>query len=522
MVSDLIALVAASGMDGGSSGDMSGLMWMPTAPLTTARLFAVHPQPVPVLPLLGLALLAAYLVGVAVLRARGDRWPLGRVLWWVLGVGTLELMTATGFDGYGMELFWVHMLQHMCIGMLTPILLTLGAPMTLLLRALPARRRGGGRSARAVVLAVVHSRVIRVVANPAVTVVLFLLGLYVLYFTPVFDALMSTMWGHNLMLVHFLAIGMLYFWGVLGVDPSPRRGGGLMGAFARPVVRIGELAATVPFHAFFGVVIMMSARPIVGFYAHPPAWSHTSALADQQAAGGVAWGFTELPTLFVLGVLFLEWQRTDARRTRTADRKARLRGDVELDAYNARLAELARRDEAAGGGAGGVAMSARGMRAAAVAATLAAAVSLSACSSSASDDSGWTALPRCPAADAVSAPAGLSGLRFTSASTTRETLGTTGCSYRDSAGDQLSVESQPGPPSDVQFGTAAGLRLRDLPALGDGAHSAQSATFCALAVPQRGGRTLQLQLLGASGSSISTACDRMPRLLRLFADAPSS
>jgi putative copper resistance protein D len=311
--------------------------------MTLGRLFAFHPQPVPIVAALGLVLLLAYLAGVVALRRRGDRWPSGRVVWWLLGVLTIELMTATGFDGYGMELFSIHMLQHMCLGMLTPILLTLGAPMTLLLRVLPAHRQHR-RSARGILLAVIHSRIVSIIAHPAVTVVLFLFSLYALYFTPVFDYLMSRMWGHNLMLLHFLAIGMLYFWGVLGVDPSPRRGGGLMGAFARPVVRLAELAVTVPFHAFFGVVIMMASGLIVGFYAHPPAWSHTTALADQQAAGGIAWGFTELPTLLVLGVLFVQWQRGESRQTRRAERKARLYGDTALEDYNAQLAALAQRD----------------------------------------------------------------------------------------------------------------------------------------------------------------------------------
>ncbi|MFC4243203.1 cytochrome c oxidase assembly protein [Gryllotalpicola reticulitermitis] len=323
---------------------MGGLMWMPTQAPTFPRVIAWHPQPIPIFPLFGLALLVAYLVGVIVLRRRGDRWPIGRILWWVAGVFTIEAMTVTAVDGYGMELFSIHMIQHMVIGMLTPILLTLGAPMTLLLRALPAKH-GSRRSARGVVLAIIHSRVVQVIANPVVTVMLFLLSLYGLYFTPAFDWLMSTMWGHNLMLFHFLAIGMLYFWGVMGVDPSPRRGGGFMGTFAKPVIRVSELAATVPFHAFFGIVIMMASSLIVNFYAHPYASWHVSPLSDQQTAGGIAWGFTELPTLLVLGVLFFQWQRSDARHARSADRKVARFGDVELEQYNAQLAALAARDE---------------------------------------------------------------------------------------------------------------------------------------------------------------------------------
>ncbi|RKR74427.1 cytochrome c oxidase assembly protein [Frondihabitans australicus] len=337
----MTAQAAATAM-GASATGMSGDMWMPQTRPTVARLFALHLQPVPILPAFALALLVGYLVGVAALRRRGDRWPLGRTLLWTAGVVTVLVMTATGFDGYGMELFSVHMLQHMVVNMLSPILLTLGAPVTLLLRALPARPRGR-RSARRLLLAVLHSRAVAVVTHPAVTLALFLGSLYGLYFTPLFDDLMRTMWGHNLMLVHFLAVGMLYFWGVVGVDPSPSRGRAAL-PVSRPVLRIIELAVTVPFHAFFGVVVMMSTTLIVGFYRHGvPGWG-IDPLHDQQTGGGIAWGFTEIPTLIVLGVLFAGWQAQDARHTRRADRRAALTGDRDLADYNAYLARLSRTD----------------------------------------------------------------------------------------------------------------------------------------------------------------------------------
>lgn len=341
---------AANGSMGGDGMggpiSMGGPMWMPHLPMTLGRLLGIHPQPIPVLPVIGLLLAVGYAAGLIVLYRRGDRWPVGRTAWWTLGILSLEFVTVTGIEGYGMDFFSVHMAQHMVIGMLTPILLMLGAPVSLLLRALPARRPGR-RSARRAVLLVLHSRVASIVANPAVTVALFLFSLYALYFTPLCSWLMSTWWGHNIMLVHFLAIGCLYFWGILGVDPSPRRGGGLMGAFSRPVLRIAELSATVPFHAFFGVVFMMATTVMVKYFAHVLPWSTTTPLSDQQTAGGIAWAFTELPTLLVLGVLLLQWQRSDARTAARSTRREAKYGDVDLDAYNAALARLARQDEAA-------------------------------------------------------------------------------------------------------------------------------------------------------------------------------
>ncbi len=321
---------------------MTGSMWMPMAPPTLQRMLALHPQPVPVIPILMLVLAALYGIAVFRLHRRGDHWPLHRTVLWMLGILVVLAMTATGIDGYGMELFSTHMIQHMVLSMGAPILLVLGAPITLALRALPARPPGTF-SLRALLLRVLHSRPAQFLAHPAVVLVLFLASLYGLYFTPLFDVLMSTMWGHNLMLLHFLAIGFLYFWCVVGVDPTPRRSSRGLRKYAAPTVRILELAVTAPFHAFFGVMLMMSVALVVGFYRDPaPGW-HVSPLADQAVGGGIAWGFTELPTLIVLGVLFLQWQRSDERLSRRQERSS-ARSEAELLAYNDYLAHLAARD----------------------------------------------------------------------------------------------------------------------------------------------------------------------------------
>ena len=324
------------------ASSMTGTMWMPMNPPDLGRLLSIHPQPVPILPAIALILLALYVAAVIRLRMRGDSWPVRRTIWWAAGIAVILAMTATGIDGYGMELFSVHMVQHMTLSMLAPVFLVLGAPITLLLRALPAR--AGRNSARAVVLRILHSRFALVLTHPVVTISLFLMSLYGLYFTPAFDYLMGTMWGHNLMLIHFVAIGFLYFWGVLGIDPSPRRPTRGVRQVNGPVLRIFELFVTVPFHAFFGVVVMMSAALIVHFYAMPmPGWGIVP-LNDQALGGGIAWGFTEIPTLVVLGVLFLQWQSSEERLNRRVDRAAGRR-EAEREAYNAYLARLAAHDQ---------------------------------------------------------------------------------------------------------------------------------------------------------------------------------
>lgn len=320
------------GMGGSGSGG-GNPMWMPSAPPTLARLLAWHPQPIPVFP--GMCLLAAVLYGGAVLRLRrrGDRWPIGRTIAFGLGLACVLLMTATGIGGYGMELLSIHMVQHMTLSMLAPIPLLLGAPITLTLRAL--RPAGPGRTGpREVLLAVLHSRYAVVMTSPFVTLPLLVGSLYGLYFTPLFGDLMSTWWGHGLMLLHFLLVGLLFYFPLLGVDPTPRR--------PHPVIGILELMGGMPFHAFFGIAVMMSSGLISPFFAHPPASWGVSAMSDQSTAGGIAWGFGEIPTLIMLLVMAARWMRSEQRVARRTDRAEDRNGNAELNAYNDYLRGLAR------------------------------------------------------------------------------------------------------------------------------------------------------------------------------------
>ncbi len=311
---------------------MSGPMWMPDAPPTLARLLAWHPQPLPVEPVACALLLAAYGLAVVRLRRRGDRWPIGRSVAWLLGVASIAAVTCTGIGGYGMELFSVHMVQHMVLSMLSPILLLLGAPVTLALRTLPTARRGR-TGPRELLVRLLGSRVARTVSSPLFSLPLFIASLYGLYFTPLFDWLMRNWWGHEFMLVHFLAVGMLFFWPVMGIDPAPHRPGHL--------IRMLELFLGMPFHAFFGIDVMMSSGLITTFYAHPPTAWHYNTLADQKTGGGIAWAFSEIPTLLVLLALLAQWSASEARTARRSDRRAERDQDAELSAYNAYLDRLA-------------------------------------------------------------------------------------------------------------------------------------------------------------------------------------
>lgn len=313
-------------------GTMSGPMWMPSQPPDLTRLLAWHPQPVPVLPLLCLVLFGLYAWGVLRLHRRGAKWPVLRSISWVVGLLLVLEVTGTGVGGYGMILFSVHMVQHMVLSMVAPIPLLLGAPITLALRALPTGRGRRGR-ARRILLVLLHSRVVAVLSSPLVTVPLFLVSLYGLYYTPIFDWAMSSFGGHTWMLLHFLGVGLLLFWPILAVDPSPHPDS--------PVLRIIALFITAPFHAFFGIAVMTSTTVIDAYFAHPMTSWHIDALADQKVGGAIAWGFSEIPTLLVVLAVAVLWSRDSDREAKRLDRAADRDGDRARLAYNDYLATVA-------------------------------------------------------------------------------------------------------------------------------------------------------------------------------------
>ncbi|TGZ19498.1 membrane protein [Streptomyces sp. S816] len=304
-------------------------MVMDLPPFTLGRGLAFSAEPFFLITcLLGLGL---YAWGVVRLRRRGDTWPVARTFSYVIGVLTIMLVMCTKLNDYGMVMFSVHMVQHMIISMLSPILILLGAPVTLALRALPTAGRGR-KGPRELLLMLLHSRYMRVITHPLFTIPMFIASLYVLYFTPLFDFLMGSKTGHIAMMVHFLAVGVVFFWPIIGVDPGPHRPGHLM--------RMLELFAGMPFHAFFGIALMMASTPMVNTFLHPPASLGIDPLSDQNSAGGIAWAFSEVPSVLVLIALLFQWYGSEKRHARRKDRQADRDGDKELAEYNAYLASL--------------------------------------------------------------------------------------------------------------------------------------------------------------------------------------
>jgi cytochrome c oxidase assembly factor CtaG len=283
-----------------------------------------------------LTLAVGYALGFLRLRRRGDSWPVGRLVVWVAGCLMLLFTSSSGVKAYGSAMFSVHMADHMTLNMFIPVLLVLGGPMTLALRALTPASDGHPPGPREWLLWLVHSKVTAFLAHPVTAFVLFVASLYVVYFTPLFNTLVRYHWGHELMSVHFLLIGYLFFWGIVGIDPGPRK---------LPFLgRLGLLFAAMPFHAFFGVATMTMTSAIGGqFYRSVDLPWLSSLTSDQHLGGAIAWGSSELPVVLVVVALVAQWAREDRRAASRSDRHADSSyGDDELDAYNAMLRELSR------------------------------------------------------------------------------------------------------------------------------------------------------------------------------------
>jgi putative copper resistance protein D len=306
---------------------------LPGPPTLPDYLFDWRPDAAIALALLLSAVL--YARGVLVLRRRGIHWPVGRMIGWYAGLTVAAFATMSGLATYGKILFSAHMAQHMLLGMLAPMLLVMGAPITLALRAIPPAGANRPAGPREWLLAVLHSRVVRVLTNPVVALLLFVTAPYLVYFSGLFETAMRHHTAHVAMHVHFLLVGYLFYETLIGTDPLPRR--------APYPMRLIVLFASLPFHAFFAVALLSTDSVIAAsYYALLGRTWGPDALTDQTTGSAFTWAFAEVPAVIMLVVLLVQWSRDDSRRARQLDRQADRDGDADLASYNDSLSRLNR------------------------------------------------------------------------------------------------------------------------------------------------------------------------------------
>lgn|SRR4051812_48714555 len=258
---------------------------------------------------LGIAVAAGlYIAGLLVLHRRGDHWPVGRSVSFLLGgLGSIGVATLSALGTYDTVLLSVHMVQHMILMMSAPMFLALGAPITLALRTLPPRPR-------AMLLAVLHSRLARVLTFAPLTLALFIATPFALYYSSFYELSLRSGFWHAFLHLHFLIIGALLMWPLMGIDPVP-------GRISYPL-RLLMLFLMLPFHAFLGISIMSSTDLIAEnwYLAFNRTWP-PSPIEDQYLAGGILWGSGDVIALVMLMALFVQWYAHSQREARREDRR---------------------------------------------------------------------------------------------------------------------------------------------------------------------------------------------------------
>ena len=311
----------------------------PPAP-TWSRIFLGYEPDALMIGLL-ITAVALYIKGVVVLTKRGDKWPVGRTVSFSLAIAAIDFATSGGLGLYAHFAFSYHMVAHMILGMIAPIGIVLGAPITLALRTLPQGRNADERGVRGSLLAALHSKLAVFYTNPLVALAFFDGSLFVLYFTRLFGSLMQSHVGHLFMNIHFLLAGILFFHVIIGIDPNPRR--------VPHLVRIVILFAAMSIHAFFSIALMSETSLIDGgYFASLKSPWLTELLVDQRIGASLAWAMGEIPILLALVATFISWMRDDSRETKRIDknteRAAAMGQPDDLAAYNKYLQDLAERD----------------------------------------------------------------------------------------------------------------------------------------------------------------------------------
>jgi putative copper resistance protein D len=312
---------------------------MPPAPTFSNVLLAYDPDGL----MIGILVFAValYIRGVVALSRRGDKWPVGRTIAFALGIAAIDFATSGGLGVYSRFAFSNHMLAHMVLGMIAPIGIVLGAPITLALRTLPIGRSKNELGIRGAFINLLHSRLGKFYANPIVALAIFDGSLFALYFTPLFGDLMLSHSGHLFMNVHFILAGYLFFQSIIGIDPMPIK--------IPYIVKIVVLFAAMSIHAFFSVALMSSSALLDNGYfaALERPWA-TDLLADQNLGGAIGWAMGEVPILLALLATFIQWTKADKKETgridRAAERAAAMGEDDDLAKYNKYLAQLNRGD----------------------------------------------------------------------------------------------------------------------------------------------------------------------------------
>ncbi|WP_280716321.1 cytochrome c oxidase assembly protein [Kitasatospora sp. MAP5-34] len=267
----------------------------------------------PVVAAVAVLALAGYLLGVARLRRSGEPWARGRTVAFGSGVALWVFTTCSGIGVYERVLFTDRAVQAVVLLMVVPLLLAMGAPVTVLAEGFGGRHRDR-------LLAALRGRVSKVLMFPLVSTVLLVVPPWLLYFTSWYRLSLTTDLYNVLFHVGFVAFGLAYFWPRLQIDP--------VGRHYHPMIGVVITVAEVIFDAALGFILVFGSHLLVPDYwaalARP--WG-MSAQQDQSWGGAVLWGLGDIAGIPFMVALIVRVIREERVRTVQVDR--------ELDAQEA-------------------------------------------------------------------------------------------------------------------------------------------------------------------------------------------
>jgi putative membrane protein len=241
------------------------------------------------------AVAAWYLLSVRRLEARGRHWSRWRIVSFLAGLVAVGVALAGSVASLANYTFTAHIVQHLLLMVVAPPLGALGAPMTLLLQTSrrPTKRRA---------LKVLRSHAFRAVSHPLPVFVLYYLSMYAFFLTGAIGYAMAHMWVMDLVNLGFLGGATLFWWPMVGIDPTA---GGGMGY----PMKIINLLIGIPIESFLGIALMDKTTSVASMYS----------LASTHAGGGLLWAASDLASMVGVLPIFLQWVRADARTARRID-----------------------------------------------------------------------------------------------------------------------------------------------------------------------------------------------------------
>jgi len=240
------------------------------------------------------------------LARRGRQWSGWRTASFVAGIALIVVAVQSGLAAYDDQVFQMHVIQHLLLMNFAPILLALGAPVTLALQA-------SSRPRQQTLLKVLHHPVVEAVTNPIFVAIVAYGTMLVYFLSPFYNFSLEHPLIHDLTHLHFLISGCLFWWLVVGIDPSRWR-------LSHPA-KLGFLAAGIPVTAILGVALTGAQVSIA---------PHFHTVGDTRAGGSTLWIVGEIVTVVAIGIVLYKWMQYEEREAIRADRR--------LDAEEAAIA----------------------------------------------------------------------------------------------------------------------------------------------------------------------------------------